>query len=64
MGWWEEGGNPLQTVPLRECLRLFVDFLKDSKRSNSCDQIVLIGHFDTHILLRTLQNNSPELVQR
>ena len=62
------GGNPLQTVPLRECLRLFVDFLEDSKRSNSCDKIVLIGHnsasFDTHILLRTLQDNSPELLQR
>ena len=58
----------MQTVPLRECLRLFVDFLEDSKRSNSCDKIVLIGHnaasFDTHILLRTLQDNSPELLQR
>ena len=62
------GGNPLQTVPLRECLRLSVDFLEDSKRSNSCDKIVLIGHnsasFDTHILLRTLQDNSQELLQR
>ena len=62
------GGSPLQTVPLRECLRLFVDFLEDSKRSNSCDKIVLIGHnsasFDTHILLRALQDNSPELLQK
>lgn len=62
------GGNPLQTVPLFDCVLSFVDFLEDSKRSNSCDKIVLIGHnsatFDTPILLRTLQNYSPELLQR
>lgn len=58
------GGNILQTVPFRECLRSFVDFLEDSK--GSCDKIVLIGHnsasFDTHILLRTIQEYSPELL--
>ena len=54
----------MQTVPFRECLRSFVDFLEDSK--GSCDKIVLIGHnsasFDTHILLRTIQEYSPELL--
>ncbi|CAH3174474.1 unnamed protein product [Porites lobata] len=58
------GGNILQTVPFRECLRSFVDFLEESK--GSCDKIVLIGHnsasFDTHILLRTIQEYSPELL--
>ena len=43
----------------------FVDILEDSKRSISCDKIVLIGHnsatFDTLILLRTLHDYSPEL---
>ena len=58
----------MQTVPLSDCLLSFVDFLEDSKRSISCDKIVLIGHnsatFDTPILLRTLQDYSPELLQR
>ena len=53
----------MQTVPFRECLRSFVDFLEDSK--GSCDKIVLIGHnsasCDTHILLRTIQEYSLQL---
>ena len=55
----------MQTVPFRRCLRSFVDFLADSEAS--CDKIVLIGHnsapFDAHILLRTIQEYSPELLQ-
>ena len=51
-----------------DCLLSFVDILEDSKHSISCDKIVLIGHnsatFDTLILLRTLQDYSPELLQR
>lgn len=62
------GGSRLQTVPLPDCLLSFVNFLEDSKRSISYDKIVLIGHnsatFDTPILLRTLQDYSPELLQR
>lgn len=58
------GGNILQRVPFCECLRSFVDFLEDSK--GSCDKIVLVGHnsasFDAHILLRTIQEYSPELL--
>ena len=54
----------MQTVPFRECLPSFVDFLEDSK--GSCDKIVLNGHnsasFDAHILLRTIQEYSPELL--
>ena len=55
----------MQTVPFRRCLRSFVDFLADSEAS--CDKIVLIGHnsasSDAHILLRTIQEYSPELLQ-
>ena len=46
----------METVPFHECLRSFVDFLADSK--GYCDKIVLIAH----ILLRTIQEYSPELL--
>lgn len=72
MGWWEEDSpswrQPLRKVPLLYCVLSFVDFLEDSKRSNSCVKIVLIGQtsatFDTPILLRTVQDYVPELLQR
>ena len=47
------------------CLRLSIDFLADSK--GSCHKTVLNDHnsapFDAHILLRTIQDYTTELLQ-
>ena len=62
------GGNILETVSQAECLEAFVDFIAASKTRNDSAKVILIGHnsssFDTPVLLRTLQQYSPQHIPK